>query len=184
MTPPTFANGFLALAQAGLIVATMPLARRLTTLRPVWRGVVGISGAMMTLYLWHLTALSLLGAAGIILGDGWLFSFEPGTTTWWLLRPPFFVVLGGITVLLATVFIVFEVNINRGPPPASPLIWIVGIGLAIASTGAMALEGLVDTDAVINWWIPGLTLAGAIALGAWPNREPSASGRESTRRAG
>ncbi len=167
MTPPTFANGFLAIAQGGLIVATMAIARRLTQRRAVWRFVVAISAAMMTLYLWHLTSLSLLGAAGIFIGDGWLFSFEPGTTSWWLLRVPFFVILAAITLLLGAVFVRFEVRINTGPAPSLVPIWIAGLVLAIVSAGAMALQGLVNTDATINWWIPAAAVIGAALIGAY-----------------
>jgi hypothetical protein len=122
---------------------------------------------MMTLYLWHLTALSLLGAAGIFIGDGWLFSFEPGTSTWWLLRIPFFVVLATITLGLAAVFIRFEVRINKGPPPQFAIVWIAGILLAIVAPGAMALQGLITEDAAINWWIPIATVGAASLIGAY-----------------
>lgn len=167
MTPPTFANGFLAIAQAGLIVATMAFARRITQRRGVWRFVVAVSAAMMTLYLWHLTALSLLGAAGIFIGDGWLFSFEPGTPMWWLLRIPFFVVLATITLGLAAVFVRFEVRINKGPPPKLVIVWLAGVALAIVVPGAMALQGLVNTDATINWWIPIAAVVAAALIGAY-----------------
>ncbi len=177
MTPPTFANGFLAVAQGGLIAATMTYARRLTNRRGVWRFVVAVSAAMMTLYLWHLTSLSLLGAVGIFIGDGWLFSFEPGTPMWWLMRVPFFVMLGTITIGLVALFLPFEVRINRGKAPP-PVRWAVGVILAVVAPGAMALEGLVTTDAQINWWIPVAALAAATLIGAYPAR--SAPGRGST----
>ena len=180
MTPPTFANGFLAIAQGGLIIATMAYARRLTQRRGVWRFVVAVSAAMMTLYLWHLTALSLLGAAGIFIGGGWLFSFEPGTPTWWLLRIPFFVVLAAITLGLAALFIRFEVRINKGPPPPLAIVWLAGILLAIVAPGAMALEGLITKDATINWWIPIATVGGASLIGAYsPSRRSQTTDHDS-----
>jgi hypothetical protein len=180
MTPPTFANGFLAIAQGGLIIATMAYARRLTQRRGVWRFVVAVSAAMMTLYLWHLTALSLLGAAGIFIGGGWLFSFEPGTPTWWLLRIPFFVVLAAITLGLAALFIRFEVRINKGPPPPLAIVWLAGILLAIVAPGAMALEGLITKDATINWWIPIATVGAASLIGAYsPSRRSQTTDHDS-----
>ncbi|MCB1246561.1 MAG: acyltransferase [Acidimicrobiia bacterium] len=168
MTPPTFANGFLAIAQLGVIVALLPQARRFAAKRLVWRVVVGVSGAMMTIYLWHLTSLSLLGAAGIFLGDGWLFSFEPGTTLWWWLRPPFIAVLAAITVLLVSVFLVFERRIRRVDHAPGTPVWVLGMVGCIAGSGAMALTGLVDTEARINWWIPTVVIGAAALTGAWP----------------
>lgn len=174
MTPPTFANGFLTLVHLGLIVVTMSAAKRLVARRGAWRAVVAISASMMTLYLWHLTALSLLGAAGIFIGDGWLFSFEPGTTEWWLLRIPFFAVLALITVGLAAIFLRFEVRVNRGPPQRLAVAWVLGLVLSIVAPAAMALEGLVTTDADINWWIPVVAIGASALVGAYPTR-PSSS---------
>ncbi len=168
MTPPTFANGFLAIAQAGIIIGTMKFARDFVTRRMVWRFVVGVSVAMMTLYLWHLTSLSLLGAAGIFIADGWLFSFEPGTAVWWWMRIPFIVILAVITIGLAAVFLPFETAIYRGPSSRNVVRWVGGIVLAITSAGGMALAGLVNKDATLNWWIVGVTITAAAALSAWP----------------
>ncbi|MEZ5174851.1 MAG: acyltransferase [Acidimicrobiia bacterium] len=173
MTPPTFANGFLAIAHAGLIAVSMPLARRLTDRRPVWRIVVAVSAVMMTIYLWHLTALSLLGAAGIFIGDGWLFSFEPGTPPWWWLRVPFFGVLAVLTVVLVAVFGSFERNINRRPPQGNRMVWFAGIVAAIGATALTAFVGIVTHDAAINWYIPAFAVIAAVVSGSYRIRPTS-----------
>lgn len=143
MIPATFANGLLGVAQAGLILATLSVAESLVERRAVWKAVVAVSASTMTIYLWHLTALSLVGAAGIFLFDGWLFSFEPGTATWWWMRLPFFAILVLVTVLLVAVFGRFERNINQHAALSNRILWFAGLLLAIGTTALMAFVGIV-----------------------------------------
>ena len=124
----------------------------------------------MTIYLWHLTALSLLGAAGIFLLDGWLFSFEPGTSAWWMMRIPFFVLLVGVTLLLVAIFGRFEYSINRSPRPRSWMATTIGLLLAIAAASAMAFAGIIDQEGEIAWATPLLAITAAAVLGAVPTR--------------
>lgn len=170
MTPPTFANGVLAIAHAGAIVATMSVARKLLARDRIWGAIVAVSGSMMTIYLWHLTALSLVGAAGIFLFDGRLLSFEPGTATWWWLRPVFFLILALGTALLVGVFARFETNINQRPAPGNRGVWFLGLLLAIGTTSTMAFVGIVTRHASVNWYIPLMALAAAGLIGAYPSR--------------
>ena len=55
----------------------------------------------MTIYLWHLSAMSLVAAAGLFTFDGAAFKIEPGTTAWWLTRPIWLGVLLIVIMLLA-----------------------------------------------------------------------------------
>ena len=170
MIPPTFANGLLGIAQAGMILATLGAAHRVASRRAVWRTIVAVSGSMMTIYLWHLTALSLLGAAGIFLFDGWLFSFDPGSVAWWLMRVPFFVGLAAVTFGLVAIFGWFEYSINDSPKPRSWAATLIGLVLAIGAASAMAFVGIVDQDGAIAWATPLVALAAAVVLGAVPRR--------------
>jgi surface polysaccharide O-acyltransferase-like enzyme len=170
MIPPTFANGLLGIAQAGLILATLGVAHRIASRRAVWRTIVAVSGSMMTIYLWHLTALSLLGAAGIFLFDGWLFSFEPGSVTWWIMRVPFFIGLAAVTLGLIAIFGRFEYSINDSPRPRSWAATMFGLVLAIGAASAMAFVGIVNQEGTIAWATPLVAIAGAIVLGAVPRR--------------
>jgi hypothetical protein len=173
MIPPTFANGLVGIAHAGLILGTLGIAHRLASRRAVWRTIVAVSGSMMTIYLWHLTALSLVGAAGIFLFDGWLFSFEPGSPAWWGMRGPFFAALAAVTLGLVSVFGRFEYSIADWARPRSWLATVVGLVLAIGAASAMAFSGIVDQEENIAWAIPVVAVAGAFVLGAVPTR-PSA----------
>jgi len=127
----------------------------------------------MTIYLWHLTALSLVGAAGIFIANGWLFSFEPGSGSWWLMRVPFFTLLAIVTIGLIGVFGRFEHAINSAPSLLpKPVVWF-GIACAIASVSLMAFVGIVTRDATINWYIPAVALVGAGLTGSIPRRRRS-----------
>ncbi len=170
MTPPTFANGLLAIAHGGLMIATMSAVRKLVARDRIWGTIVAVSASMMTIYLWHLTALSLVGAAGIFLFDGALLSFEPGTATWWWLRPAFFLILVLGTVLLVGMFARFETNINQRPGPRNRGVWFLGLLLAIGATATMAFVGIVTRHASVNWYIPLMTVIAGGLIGAYPSR--------------
>lgn len=168
MTPPTFALFLLGVVQAGVIWATQGLVTRWTQRPRLWHGVVAISGVIMTLYLWHLTAMSLVAAAGLFAFGGVAFEVEPGTTLWWLTRPVWLAVLVTVTLMLAAVFAPFEWRINPDPPPTSKRIVVAGVLLTAGSAAAVAYFGLVSDSATINWIIPAAAIAGAALMGAYP----------------
>jgi hypothetical protein len=180
MIPPTFANGLLGIAHAGLIALTLSAMSRMAERRIVWRVVVGASALIMTIYLWHLTALSLAGAAGIFIADGWLFSFDPGSTLWWLMRVPFFVILTVATVALIAVFGWFERSVNRTPQRLPTGLWLIGLATTIGAVSLMAFTGIVTTNARINWYIPVLVVVGAALTGSWPRSRRSAGSENPT----
>ncbi len=168
MTPPTGALGILGAMQFGVIVATGPTVRRLVQRVRVWHGVVAFSGVIMTVYLWHLTAMSLAAAGGLFAFDGWAFRVEPGTWTWWMTRPVWLLVLSALTVLLVIAFARFEWRISDAPTPTSRRIVTIGVLLVAGSAGAVAGIGITTPDAVVQWSIPAAAIAGAAMLGALP----------------
>jgi hypothetical protein len=169
MTPPTAALLLLALAQTGVIWATQPVVRRLTLRPRAWQGIVMVSGMIMTLYLWHLSAMSLLAAAGIFAFDGAAFAIEPGTTAWWLTRPVWIAALLLVTAGLVAAFVRFERGVSTSPPPRARRV-VIGVLLCAGATGAVANFGITTPDAVINWSLPGAALLGAALLGALPRK--------------
>ncbi len=168
MTPPTFAMVLLGTVQFGVIVATQPAARRLTARARAWHGVVAISGVLMTIYLWHLSAMSLVAAGGLFAFDGAVFRVEPGTTAWWLTRPLWLAVLLAMTLVLVAVFARFEWRISDAPTPRSRRAVTIGMLLIAGSAAAVASVGISTPDAVVNWIIPAAAVAGAAMLGALP----------------
>ncbi len=168
MTPPTFAIALLGGVQAGFIWGTRPSVERLTQKLKVWHTVVAISGVLMTIYLWHLSAMSLVAAAGIFAFDGAVFRIEPGTTAWWLTRPVWVAVLGAVTLLLVAIFAPFEWRISHKPAPTRVMAVTAGVLLTAGSAAAVAYFGLVSSSAEINWMIPVSAIIGAGLVGAYP----------------
>ncbi len=99
--PPTFALFALGMFQAGLVLALeRPVRQWLERLRP-WAATVLLNGTIMTLFLWHLTAMVLVLGLAHLLGDIGLHVL-PGSSAWWASRPIWLVLY---TVLLA-IFVV------------------------------------------------------------------------------
>jgi len=168
VTPPTSAIILLALIQIGIILATIDPIGRWAGRRRNWRFVVAISGFMMSIYVWHLTALSLVIAAGIFSFDGVAFSFEPGTPAWWLTRPLFYAVLIAVTGGLVALFGPFEQDIDTDVPHRPMPIVATGMVTCVAALSATAFVYLVDREAGITWWIPIITVIGAAVVRAYP----------------
>lgn len=101
MDPPTLAIAALILGQVGLaMVFRASISRWLQRLR-VWAAVIYVNAVIMTVFLWHLTAL--------LFGIGILFPLgfpqpEAGSAQWWALRP---VWIGLLMVLLAVLVLAF-----------------------------------------------------------------------------
>lgn len=168
MTPPTFALLILGVMQAGIIWGTQPWVQSLTARPRVWHGVVAFSGVIMTVYLWHLSAMSLVAAAGLFTFDGAAFEVEPGTTLWWVTRPAWVLVLLAVTLGLVALFARFEWRISDAAPPHRTRVLIAGVLLTAGSAAAVANVGITTPDAVINWSIPIAAVLGAALLGALP----------------
>ncbi|MFW2340330.1 MAG: acyltransferase family protein [Acidimicrobiia bacterium] len=173
MTPPTFAIALLGLVQLGIILGTQPLVRRFTAGERAWHTVVAVSGVIMTIYLWHLSSMSLVAAAGLFSFDGVLFEVEPGTGLWWVTRPLWLAILATVTVGLLAVFARFEWRISRAPFPRNRRVVTAGVLLLAGSAAAVAQVGIATSEAVIRWIIPVAAIAGALLLGALPSTKKS-----------
>jgi fucose 4-O-acetylase-like acetyltransferase len=170
MTPPTFAIALLAFAQAGVIWAATEPISRFAHRRRVWHGVVAVSGVMMTIYLWHLTAMTLVASVFLFAFDGAVFRIEPGTTAWWLSRPVWIMMLVLVTLALVAVFARFEWRVKTTPAPSNTRYVIAGVLLVAGASAAVAYFGLAAADATVNWIIPIAAFAGAAIMGAYPSR--------------
>ncbi len=170
VTPPTSAVILLSAFQIGIILATKDIVGRWADRRRNWRLVVAVSGFMMSIYVWHLTALSLVIAVGIFTFDGAAFSLEPGTVWWWVTRPLFWAVLMVATAAFVAAFGVFERDIDTETPHRPMPIVASGMGAAIVALSGTAFVYLVDRDARLTWWIPVVAVIAAAILGAYPAR--------------
>ena len=168
--PPRVTLAFLGMFQIGLaLVAERPLQRWLQRRRP-WQVVVGINIQIMTLYLWHLTAMVLVIGLSMLVG-GFGLGIEPLSVAWWLTRPLWFAVLGVVTVGLMSIFGRFErpVDDPRPSPPAwRPVLAVISI---CAGLGLLAAIGIADADGlnglVLSLPVIGVVIGGIARVPAW-----------------
>ena len=170
--PPSLAMLALGAMQAGLLLALERPARRLLAGRRAWAATLLVNSNIMTIYLWHSTAMILIiGLAWLLGGPG--LHLAPGDAVWWAVRPVWMAVYASLLVLLLMFFGRFE----RLPAPDAPLrLWrlILGGALLCGGLGRMALIGIggpgslgARSGALV------VALAGAVIVGALPLRRRS-----------
>jgi hypothetical protein len=172
--PPTLAMLGLACLQGGLLLSLEKVARRwLDRTRP-WAVVVLVNGSIMTVYLWHLTAMVLIIGLLVALG-GFGLGLAPGSPGWWFSRPLWFAVLAAVLVPFLAVFGALERGTGGGPARGT---WrlVLGSILTSAALALLALEGIgADGPLGVRASVIGLAFAGALLAGVplVPRREAS-----------
>ncbi len=179
-TPPKITLLALAAAQSGLLLSLEPFFRRVLARAVPWTATVLVNGRIMTVYLWHLTAMVLwIGLAHLLGGLG--LHAAPGTDAWWRARPLWIVTLALVLLPLVLLFGRFErPRPGARPPPAWRL--VAGAGLVVAGLAALAFDGIAGG----GWFglrlgVLALPFAGALLIGITPRVRPGAS---SSRQAG
>lgn len=147
--PPRVTLLLLGMFQSGLVLLIEdPAARAMRNLR-AWIVVVALNTRIMTLYLWHVTAMVIVIALSLVLGGAGL-RVAPLTWQWWVSRPVWYLVLAAVTIVLIALLGRFETPApDPRPPPASwrPLIAVGGVCFGL---GALAVVGLVSASG-LNW---------------------------------
>lgn len=142
--PPTLALLALGVAQTGLVLALEPLAKRLLALRRVWTGTVLVNGMIMTLFLWHMTAMLIVLALSMLVGGAGLHVL-PDTAVWWSMRPVWMAVFGLALVPFVIGFVRFE-SPPKGPAASvSKLRLLAGASLTCTGLGLVSALGLAGT---------------------------------------
>jgi fucose 4-O-acetylase-like acetyltransferase len=151
MNPPSLCIVALTIWLVGLAMLVRdPVTRWLHRPRP-WALVVTAGSSLMTLFLWHLTALVL---AVLVLHPLGLTQPPPGTPTWWAVRPLWLLVPAAILASLVALF----ARLERPRParstaacPALPGRWraVAGIVAVILGLLGVAVAGI--------WPLPGPT---------------------------
>jgi fucose 4-O-acetylase-like acetyltransferase len=161
--PPRVTLAFLGCLQAGLVLLAEPMLERWMARRAWWTGVVAVSSRIMTLYLWHLTAMVIVVGLALPV-NGWGFGIEPLTAGWWLSRPLWYVVLFVPTVILILIFGRFE-RPERDTRPA-PQWWrpVLAVLLICAGLGLLAAIGIADDDG-LNGLVLSLPVVGVVVGG-------------------
>jgi hypothetical protein len=177
--PPRVTLAFLGMFQSGLALMLESPLRRLSSKRSLWTVVVGVSARIMTIYLWHLTAMVIVIGLSLVTG-GFGLGIAPLSTGWWLTRPIWFLVLGVATIGLVAVFGRFESPVDDPrPAPAwwRPVVAVIGI---CAGLGLLAAIGIADADGlnglVLSLPILGVVIGGIARLpgrGSRPGHEPT-----------
>lgn len=153
MSPPTTCILVLAALQLAVMLLVRPRADRALRGRRLWGAVIAVNASIMTIFLWHLTALAI-GAA--VLLNPWSPFPQPdaGTTTWWLTRLPW---LATMTIVIAPIVLVFGRFERAGVGTASaqsardgtgfsaPV--AIGTAISAAALTAFALSGFGGTAA-------------------------------------
>jgi hypothetical protein len=161
--PPDVLLLALGAAQTGLVLALERPMRRVLDRSRAWAATVLVNGTIMTVYLWHLTVLTLLvGIAKLAGGIG--LHFVPGSQSWWLARIPWLAALAAGMVLVLPLVGRFE---RASPPPAgfrpSTLRILIGAALVSAGIAYLTLGGIAAAGGI---GVRGVVVAGTI-LGAW-----------------
>lgn len=173
--PPRVTLAFLGLFQAGIALALEGPLHRLAMRRGIWTLVVGVSARIMTMYLWHLTAMVIVIGVSL-LGDGFGLGITPLTPGWWLTRPLWFLVLGLLTLGLVAIFGRFENPVEDArpdPPWWRPVLAVLAI---CAGLGLLAAVGIADADGlnglVLSLPILGVVIGGVARIPGGTRPEP------------
>jgi hypothetical protein len=139
--PPTFAMLAIGFIQVGLILlAADKVANWLQKPRP-WVVVILVSQRIMTVYLWHLTAL-LVVVGLALLADGFGLRMLPGTSEWWLSRPLWIAAMTAALLPLIFVFGRLEAGSRQSHAALpGPLRSVLGACLACGGLTFLALYG-------------------------------------------
>jgi hypothetical protein len=138
----------------------------------LWTATVALNGMIMTIYLWHLTAMvAVIG--GLMLAGGFGLGLAVASPVWWLTRPLW---LGGLALLTVPFLAAFgryerpNPDGRPAPPAWRPILAVVGVCVGL---GFLAKVGIVDADG-LNGIALSLPFAAAAAGGVggarWWNR--------------
>jgi peptidoglycan/LPS O-acetylase OafA/YrhL len=112
MYPTTAGIAALAVFQLGVVLLLRPVLASWLRRRRVWKAVVAVNAVVMTVYLWHTTALlvavTLFGAIGLPIHSAPI-------AVWWAQRPLWLLVPGIVLAGLVALFAHAERGLADGP---------------------------------------------------------------------
>jgi hypothetical protein len=171
--PPKVTLVALAVFQFGLAVLFEGPARRWLDRIKVWTRVVAVNGSIMTIYLWHLTAMVAVVGVLLLFG-GFGLGFEVGTLQWWVTRPVWLAFMSIVLLPFMVAFGKFErprADNRPAPPVWKPLLAALAV---CAGLGMLASGGIADADGlnVVALLLPlaGVVAGGVIGAGRWERK--------------
>ncbi len=165
-SPPTIALIALGFAQAGLLLALERPVTRWLQRRRAWAATIAVNGSIMTLYLWHLTAMVALVGGALLLG-GWGMDLEPASSVWWTTRPLWVAALTIATIPFVGAFARYERP--RAAPSGNGVVALMVAALACIGFANIAGGGIANSD---TWLRPEAVLP-VLGAGALLWRRPA-----------
>lgn len=168
--PPKLPMLLLGVTQCGVLLTLERPVRRWLE-RPIpWTGTVLVNGMIMTIYLWHLTASTLVIGLAVVFG-GLGLSIEPGGGLWWAMRPLWLLSYALGLTALALPFSRFERG-GKSSYVAAPWRQVSGAALACGGLALLALNGVGGAGFLgLQFWVL-LPFAGAALAGVNPLKRP------------
>ncbi len=147
--PPTIALLALAATQFGLLLMLDGPAHSWLHKLGLWTATVLMNSTIMTIFLWHLTALAIVVSLSFVIG-GYGMNSPPLSSDWWLSRPAWLAVLVIALLILVSIFARFEQKAKREAVRPLP-VWraIVATVLLCNGLALVALTGI-GTEAPLN----------------------------------
>ena len=174
-SPPTLAMIAFGTMQVATLLSFEARARRLLDRPEPWTATVFVNGSIMTLYLWHMTAM-VLGIGGMLLLDGRGLNIEPSTPLWWLSRPVWIAALLILTTPFLAILGRFE-QVGPMDPEAHPRASVVLAATFATSLGLALLAG----GGVQGWFLGirlealALAVAAALSVARYGARRPGST---------
>lgn len=173
-SPPTICLIVLTVWLVSAAMIVRPAVTRWLERPRNWIAVVGANSMIMTIFLWHLTALLVAVLALYPLGFP---QPEGGTAAWWALRPAWIAILIVVLAAFVSVFARFErPRLHpRGSerPPAGGLLVVAGVACLVAGLAGLAQSGFAfrpeQPFGVTSPLVTGLLLFGGhrMIMGGW-----------------
>ncbi|MFC1778597.1 acyltransferase [Pseudomonadota bacterium] len=167
--PPKISMLALGIVQCGLLLSIETPMRRWLSRATPWTAVVLVNSMIMTVFLWHLTASTLVIGCALLFNDIGL-EVIPGSKLWWAIRPVWLLVYLLALLPFALGFGRFErSSASHSTLPAWRL--ISGAILICAGLALLALDGVVgDGWFGLRVMVLLLPFAGALLAGVNPFR--------------
>ncbi len=142
MNPPTICLLALTVLQVSLVMLARPALTRWLQRERNWAAVVALNGVIMTVFLWHLTAMILLLT---VISRFPIEQPSAGSALWWATRPVWFAALLIPLAALVAVFGRVERPLHNNDVTETPKAALTTIGVLGVVIG---ISGIAATDLV------------------------------------
>lgn len=179
--PPTIALVALGAWQTGLALLVRDRANRWLARPRVWAVVAGAGTIAMSVYLWHMTTMTVLAATVLA---GWWPEVAPLSAAWWLGRPVW--LLLNVALLVPAVWLSAPVErraaasaalVRPAPAARTAVLALVVCGslATLVRTGLAAPERVVP----VHVELVAVLVAALVGLGAYARVRPGEAARPS-----